>query len=89
MEFWDVMGFWKSCLRYINGLLLLLPQHFLIKLLQIWNLMEARKFTYSTQMVCNENCQNYIEILTVFWDLENLAYVTRMFWNGFYNFFLN
>ena len=36
--------------------------------------MGVRKFTKGTQMVCNENYQNYIETLTVLWDLEeNLA----------------
>ena len=67
------MGLRKSCLRYTNGLQLLLPQHFLIKLLKLQNVMGVTIFTEGTQMACNENDPNYIETLTVFWDLESLA----------------
>ena len=73
MEFWDVMGIRKSRLWYTTVLQLILTQHFLIKLLKLLNVMGVRKFTWGTQMACNENYQNYIETLTVLWDLENLA----------------
>ena len=40
-------------------------------------------------MIFNENYPNYIETYVAFWDLENLAYGARMFWNEYYEFFLS